>query len=119
MKKTVFITAGSKAVMYDADKNFAQVLNNTRTNIDWVYVAPEDCEIRYKDKSTKKMVVKQASKGDLIVQFYDTDGFKNICAVVKNIEWKENMAGLIAADEALRKKMQDSCEALGCCDCGR
>ena len=65
--KTIFINSGEKAVIFDYDKNEARQLRTSMTSIDWMYVAPDDCEVRVKDKKTNKTIVYKANKDDIII----------------------------------------------------
>lgn len=111
--KTIFINSGEKAVIFDYNKNEAHQLKTTNTSIDWMYVAPEDCEVRVKDKNTNKTVVYKANKDDIILQFYNNVTTKNLVAVIKNKEWRENVIENRIAAEL--KKLND-CE--NCSDGG-
>ena len=65
--KTIFINSGEKAVIFDYDKNEAHQLRTSMTSIDWMYIAPDDCEVRVKDKKTNKTIVYKANKDDIII----------------------------------------------------
>lgn len=110
--KTIFINPGEKAVIFDYDKNEAHQLRNSMTSIDWMYIAPDDCEVRVKDKNTNKTIVYKANKDDIIIQFYNESTTKNLVAVIKNKEWRENVIENRIAAEI--KKLND-CEH--CIDC--
>ncbi len=112
--KTIFINAGEKAAVYDYNKNEAHQLKNVTTSIDWMYVAPEDCEVRVKDKNTNKTIVYKANKDDIILQFYNNATTKNICAVIKNKEWRENIIETRIAAETQKLKDCACCENSGC-----
>ena len=87
------------------------------TNIDSIYVAPEDCEVRYY-KDNKPILLK-ASKGDLIITFYKRDYIKHYVIVIKNNEFKENLNSTLLADQINSLKMQTCCggDCNGCCNC--
>lgn len=112
---TIFISEGSRAVYLDEKKNFAKAMDTSSHGIDWMYLCPEDCEIRYKDKSGN-LVVKQAAKGDIIIQFYGSE--KNLVAVVKNKEFKENVLKR-EADKAAKRAIDEvyASNLCGDCDC--
>lgn len=102
-----------KPVIVDFNKNDLTLLDNTPSDMDYMYVAPEDVEVRYK-VGTKTHVL-NANKGDIIIAFYKRDYIKNPIIVVKNKEWKANVASLLAeeaADQAKSEKMANMC-----CDC--
>ena len=102
-----------KPVIVDFNKNDVTQLDNVAGDIDYVFVAPEDIEVRYK-VGTKTHVL-NANKGDIIVSFYKQDYIKNHIIVVKNKEWKENIVNLIAENAAIQAK--DEKAASLCCDC--
>lgn len=101
-----------KPVIVDFNKNDVTLLENTPSNIDYMFVAPEDIEVRYK-VGTKTHVL-NANKGDIIVSFYKDDCIKNPIIVVKNKEWKANIASMLAEEAANRVKNEKMANA--CCD---
>ena len=118
MKTLNFIANGNcsfgKPVIVDFNKNDVTQLDNTPSGIDYMFVAPEDIEIRYK-VGTKTHVL-NANKGDIIITFYKRDYIKNKIIVVKNKEWKANIASMLAeeaANQAKNEKMANMC----CDDC--
>lgn len=101
-----------KPVIVDFNKNDVTLLENTPSNIDYMFVAPEDIEVRYK-VGTKTHVL-NANKGDIIIAFYKYDYIKNQIIVVKNKEWKANIASMLAEEAANRVKNEKMANA--CCD---
>lgn len=102
-----------KPIIVDFNKNDVTQLDNVSADIDYVFIAPEDIEVRYK-VGTKTRVL-NANKGDIIVSFYKHDYIRNHIIVVKNKEWKENIVSLIAENTARQAK--DEKAASLCCDC--
>lgn len=102
-----------KPVIVDFNKNDLTQLENTPSNIDYMFVAPEDIEVRYK-VGTKTHVL-NANKGDIIIAFYKRDYIKNQIIVVKNKEWKANIASMLAEEAA--NQVRDEKMANVCCDC--
>lgn len=80
--------------------DFEVLDNNIPVNIDGLYIAPEDVEVRYSYNGSTKVL--KADKGDLIIVFGKGDYIKNPIVVVKNKQWKENMVSFLAK-EAERK----------------
>lgn len=84
--------------------------------IDDVYVADAPMEVRYQiDGNT---IVKKADKGDIIITFRKESipGFLPV-VVVKNADWKKNIALLNAereADQARKESLSEFCNT--CCD---
>ena len=78
-----------------------------------MFVAPEDIEVRYK-VGTKTHVL-NANKGDIIIAFYKRDCIKNQIIVVKNKEWKANIASMLAEEAA--NQVRDEKMANMCYDC--
>lgn len=101
-----------KPVIVDFNKNDVEPLDNIPLNINYLFVAPEDIEIRYK-VGTKTYVL-NANKGDIIVSFYKDDWIKNPIIVVKNKEWKANIASTFAEEAAIQAKKEKMANA--CCD---
>ena len=81
-----------------------------------IYVADAPMEVRYQiDGNT---IVKKADKGDIIITFYkeSTPGFLPV-VVVKNADWKKNIAVLNAEREAGQAKKESLSEFCNtCCD---
>lgn len=116
--KTLNFISGSyrslgKPVIVDFNKNDITQLDNVPSDVDYVFVAPEDIEIRYKI-GTKTHVL-NANKGDIIVTFYEENYIKNRVVVIKNKEWKENIVSIIAENAARQAKEEKA--ASMCCDC--
>lgn len=101
-----------KPVIIDFNKNDVTLLENTPSDINYMFVAPEDIEVRYK-VGTKTHVL-NANKGDIIIAFYKHDYIKNQIIVVKNKEWKANIASMLAEEAAIQAK--DEKMANMCCD---
>lgn len=101
-----------KPVIVDFNKNDVTLLENTPSDIDYMFVAPEDIEVRYK-VGTKTHVL-NANKGDIIIAFHKCDYIKNQIIVVKNKEWKTNIASMLAEEAANRVKNEKMANA--CCD---
>lgn len=83
---------GSSSIMINGANMDFKTVANASVNIDWMWIAPEDCEIRYKQNG--KNAVQSANKGDIIIKFYeknDIEGYTTII-VVKNKDWKKNIA---------------------------
>ena len=66
-------------------------LQYTETNIDWMYIAPEDMEITYKNGDGTQ-VTKQAKTGDIIIQMYTSDvkDYQHII-IISSEELKNNI----------------------------
>lgn len=67
-------------------------LKTISTNIDWIYIAPEDMEITYSN-CEKDQETKSVKKGDIIIQMYNNpsiEGYKHIIVVTSD-EWKNNL----------------------------
>lgn len=100
-----------KPVIVDFNKNDITQLDNVTDNIDFIFVAPEDIEVRYK-VGTKTHVL-NANKGDIIITFYKRDYIKNRIIIVKNKEWKANIASMLAEEAA--NQVRDEKMANMCC----
>lgn len=105
-----------KPVIVDFNKNDVNSLDNIPLNVDYLFVAPEDIEVRYKVGTETRVL--NANKGDIIVSFYKDDCIKNPIIVVKNKEWKANVASMFAEEAAIQAKnetMANMC--CGDCEC--
>ena len=107
-------TSFGKPVIVDFNKNDVTQLDSFPSNIDYMFIAPEDIEIRYK-VGTKTHVL-NANKGDIIITFYKRSYVKNQVIVVKNKEWKANVASFLA-EEAEKKKKSEKMANMCCDDC--
>lgn len=101
-----------KPVIVDFNKNDVTQLNNITSYIDYIFVAPEDIEVRYK-RGIKTHVL-NANKGDIIISFYKDDYIKNQVIVVKNKEWKANVVNILAEESANLARNQKIVSM--CCD---
>lgn len=118
--KTLNFISGSyrslgKPVIVDFNKNDITQLDNVPSDVDYVFVAPEDIEIRYKI-GTKTHVL-NANKGDIIVTFYEENYIKNRVVVIKNKEWKENIVSIIAENAARQAKKEKAASMYCDCEC--
>lgn len=86
--KTLHIIPNKNAVFTDSDTNDVIYANTIWASslIDYIYISPFDCEIRYTNNG--KTVIKKAAKGDVILQFKDRSYFTEKIAVIKNEEFK-------------------------------
>ena len=106
------------ATIVDFEKHEVASAVDIRINagINDVYVADAPMEVRYQiDGNT---IVKKADKGDIIITFYkeSTPGFLPV-VVVKNADWKKNIAVLNAEREAGQAKKESLSEFCNtCCD---
>ena len=116
----------STATIVDFEKHEVASAVDIRINagINDIYVADAPMEVRYQiDGNT---IVKKADKGDIIITFYkdfemmaktkSTPGFLPV-VVVKNADWKKNIAVLNAereADQAKKESLSEFCNT--CCD---
>nr|DAL17381.1 MAG TPA_asm: hypothetical protein [Caudoviricetes sp.] len=103
-----------KPVIVDFNKNDVTQLNNITSYIDYIFVAPEDIEVRYK-RGVKTHVL-NANKGDIIISFYKDDYIENQVIVVKNKEWKANVASILA-EEAANLARNQKIVSMCCDDC--
>lgn len=92
------------------DDNEFNALDHVSPNIDWIYIAPQDMELHYKN-ADGSVATKSAKKGDIIIQMYsrDFEGSENYQSiiVVSDSEWKNNIE---IYDNACKPKNP-------CCDC--
>ena len=93
MTKAYFVNHANAIIHEDGSLT---ALRPVQTNIDWIYIAPEDMEITYYN-SEKDQVTKSVKNGDMIIQMYDRheiEGYQHII-VVTSEEWKNNLELLI------------------------
>lgn len=118
MKTIIFPNNGndrwmSSPIIMDLGTLEVKDLTSSRAGIDRMFIAPEDCEIRYY-KNNKPILLK-ANKGDLIISFVKNECYKYYVVVVKNKEFKENIEGYELERAVDQLKKESSCPK--CCDC--
>lgn len=97
--------------MFKVDQENLDVVDYIRTNIDWIYQADDDGVVTYKGKDGDYSV--EVKKDDLIIQFYNVDGFQHPLVVISNKEWLENIKG----EKEFNEKRHEDCDINECCKC--
>lgn len=120
MKTIIFPNNGndrwmSSPIIMDLGTLEVKDLVFSRAGIDRMFIAPEDCEIRYY-KNNKPILLK-ANKGDLIISFIKNECYKHYVVVVKNKEFKENVEGYELERAVNQLKTESSCPMSKICDC--
>ena len=120
MKTIIFPNNGndrwmSSPIIMDLGTLEVKDLVSSRAGIDRMFIAPEDCEIRYY-KNNKPILLK-ANKGDLIISFIKNECYKHYVVVVKNKEFKENVEGYELERAVNQLKTESSCPMYKICDC--
>ena len=113
MTKAYFVNHANAIIHEDGSLT---ALRPVQTNIDWIYIAPEDMEITY-SVTGNDQETKQVKAGDIIIQMYENDsdpvGYKRVI-VISSEEWKTNLElygnPKIASNEDLPVSNT-------CCDC--
>lgn len=75
---------GDAGYIFNPETQDLQKISSEREAISRIYIAPEDCKVRYFNEEYT------AKKGDLIILFYDGT-FKHKCIIVTSNEWLENI----------------------------
>ena len=88
MTKALFANHHNMTVSDDGTIGSLQYI---QTNIDWMYIAPEDMEITYKNGDGTQFT-KQAKVGDIIIQMYTADvkDYQHVI-IISSDEWKNNI----------------------------
>ena len=88
MTKALFANHHNMTVSEDGSIGSLQYI---QTNIDWMYIAPEDMEITYKNGDGTQFT-KQAKSGDIIIQMYTAEvkDYQHVI-IVSSDEWKNNI----------------------------
>lgn len=125
MKTIIFPNNGndrwmSSPIIMDLGTLEVKDLTSSRAGIDRIFIAPEDCEIRYY-KNNNPILLK-ANKGDLIISFIKNECYKHYVVVLKNKEFKENIEGYELERTVDQLKKESSCtkccdSCTKCCDC--
>lgn len=124
MKSIHIVKDVRDAVIVDHSTNTVKGLKPIRSDIDYIYSAPEDMQICYTNNNNERVTL-EAKKGDIIVTFYDYDYIVNKVVVVKNTKWKENLISKQCDEENQQNKLvkmsflrsrRDICENCDECD---
>lgn len=97
----------SSMIGYNTETEELLAVDYMRTNIDWVFEVPEDGEI---NDGTK------VKKGDIIIQFYKREYNKYDYVVLKDKNWKANIAARKKYEEEQMLKANEKC-CDDCCNC--
>lgn len=117
--KTLYIdnTSGRysscSAYIVDAQNNIKKY-DDFSSNIKRMFVADDDMEIRTIPTKRNQTVFK-ASKGDIILTFYNQDSDK--IAIVKNKEWKDMIADELANRAEKQARLETKAKYSDCGDC--
>ena len=119
--KTLYIdnTSGKycscSAYIVDAQNNIKKY-DDLSSNIKRMFVADDDMEIRTIPTKRNQTVFK-ASKGDIILTFYNQDSDK--IAIVKNKEWKDMIADELAKRAERQARLETEAKYSDCGDCNK
>ncbi len=95
------------------EDNTLDLVDYTRSDIDWIYEIPEDGTISIQDTDIQDREVK---KDDMVILFYKREGQAHRAIIINNAEWKENIQGIREAEALQGQKLSDSLNQ-ACCDC--
>lgn len=104
MKSIHIVPNVRDAIIVDHSTNTVKGLKPIRSDIDYIYSAPEDMQICYTNNNNERVTL-EAKKGDIIVTFYDYDYIVNKVVVVKNTRWKENLISKQCDEENQQNKL--------------
>lgn len=104
MKSIHIVPNVRDAIIVDHSTNTVKGLKPIRSDIDYIYSAPEDMQICYTNNNNERVTL-EAKKGDIIVTFYDYDYIVNKVVVVKNTKWKENLISKQCDEENQQNKL--------------
>lgn len=89
------------------------------SQIDWMYLIPEDGELIVKEKDNKETATLQVHKNNVAIVFYDQPYIKNRVIVIDNPQWAENIAARVEylEKQAAENKCCGDCEnCMKCAD---
>lgn len=119
--KTLYIdnTSGRysscSAYIVDAQNNIKKY-DDFSPNIKRMFVADDDMEIRTIPTKRNQTVFK-ASKGDIILTFYNQDSDK--IAIVKNKEWKDMITDELAKQAEIQARLETEAKYSDCVNCDK
>lgn len=75
----------NRMIKFDDETKECDAIEYDWTDINWIFVVPEDGALNVSEKGTKK--VKDVKKGQIVIQFYDREYSSTDCIVIDNPEW--------------------------------
>lgn len=93
------------------------LVDYTRSDIDWIYEIPEDGTISIQDTDIQDREVK---KDDMVILFYKREGQAHRAIIINNAEWKENIKGIREAEAETEAQLRQNLSGDHdgpCCDC--
>ena len=115
MKKYFLKPGTSGMVSVDTDTMDINMVEYTRTGIDWIYEVPEDGVLNVKDTDIQDCPVK---KGNIVILFYQDYGLKHRAIVIDSKEWVDNTEAYKAKQLENAKKYADASKCFeACSDC--
>ncbi len=118
MKKYFLKPGTSGMVSVDTDTMDINMVEYTRTGIDWIYEVPEDGVLNVNDTDIQDCPVK---KGNIVILFYQDYGLKHRAIVIDSKEWVDNTEAYKAKQlEDAKKYASDKLACNGCdnaCPC--
>ena len=113
MKKYFLKPGVSGMVSVDTDTIDINMVEYTRTGIDWIYEVPEDGVLNVNNTDIQDKPVK---KGNIVILFYQDYGMKHRAIIVDNAEWAENIEAYKAKQLEDAKKYANEAKCCGDCE---
>lgn len=121
MNTLYLTTANREGVIVNSKTGVPTVLQSKGSDINYVYIAPDDCLVSYTDRSYKT-ITKPAKKGDIIITLYTSSDYSQRLIIIKNEDFKNKFIEESvsrekrACESRLQNKCCESC-CEPCCDC--
>lgn len=104
----------ARLLKVDTETEDIDIINYASSDINWIYIVPEDGE--FKNAKTGKTT--KVKKYDIIIQFYTTDFTTTDAIVIHNKEWSTRIKEIEKRAYDVEKEMsRPKCECE--CDCGQ
>ena len=107
MKKYFLKPGTSGMVSVDTDTMDINMVEYSRTGIDWIYEVPEDGVLNVNDTDIQDKPVK---KCNIVILFYKDYGLKHRAIVIDNKEWVDNAEAYKAKQLEDAKKYANEAE---------
>ena len=114
---TLYLTANREGVIVDSKTGVPTLLTSKCSDINYIYIAPDDCLVSYTDRD-RKTTTKPAKKGDIIITLYTSSDFSQRLIIIKNEDFKNKFIEEAVSREkrACESKLQNKCHE-SCDDC--
>lgn len=80
----------STNLMIDVETEEIRTVSENYTSIQYCYIAPCDCVLKYKDSNSSEFITKEVKQGQIILTFYSSK-MPHKFLVIDSEEFKDNL----------------------------